>query len=171
MEDKFNILIKKILENEGGYVNNKNDSGGETNYGITKETAKNFGYFLSMKEIPIEVVYRIYRTLYYDKIQGDKINSFKITYNIFDMSVNAGTNRSIKILQEMLNEKYKYTLKIDGIIGKATLSILNLLSSKNEEQINKDYTDYRKKFYFSISKKNNNIIFLNGWINRVNKFY
>ena len=32
----FNKIIYKVIEHEGGYVNDKDDLGGETNYGITK---------------------------------------------------------------------------------------------------------------------------------------
>ena len=33
---EFNEIIEKVLEHEGGYVNDKDDLGGETKYGITK---------------------------------------------------------------------------------------------------------------------------------------
>ena len=32
----FNEIIEVVLEHEGGYVNDPNDLGGETNFGITK---------------------------------------------------------------------------------------------------------------------------------------
>ena len=32
----FNKIIEKVLEHEGGYVNDPTDLGGETKYGITK---------------------------------------------------------------------------------------------------------------------------------------
>ena len=32
----FNEIIEKVLEHEGGYVNDPKDLGGETKYGITK---------------------------------------------------------------------------------------------------------------------------------------
>ena len=33
---EFDDIIEKVLQHEGGYVNDKDDLGGETNYGITK---------------------------------------------------------------------------------------------------------------------------------------
>jgi len=33
-------LIDRIIEVEGGYVNNPNDKGGPTKYGITEATAR-----------------------------------------------------------------------------------------------------------------------------------
>ena len=32
----FNEIIEVVLKHEGGYVNDPNDLGGETNFGITK---------------------------------------------------------------------------------------------------------------------------------------
>ena len=37
--------INHIIEIEGGYVNDPNDSGGETNYGVTEKVARDNGYY------------------------------------------------------------------------------------------------------------------------------
>ena len=42
-------VIDQIIKVEGGYVNDPSDSGGETNYGITKHVARKYGYKGSMK--------------------------------------------------------------------------------------------------------------------------
>ena len=34
----FREALEKVLKHEGGYVNDKNDLGGETNLGVTKKT-------------------------------------------------------------------------------------------------------------------------------------
>src|SRR5690349_20632458 len=39
-------------DNEGGYVDHKADRGGETNFGITIGTAREFGYTGSMRAFP-----------------------------------------------------------------------------------------------------------------------
>jgi lysozyme family protein len=33
-------MLADLLKNEGGYVNNPNDPGGETNYGVTVKVAR-----------------------------------------------------------------------------------------------------------------------------------
>ena len=53
-KSKFDSIIDKNLGHEGGYVNNKNDRGGETNWGITKPFMEEFKYALpGGKSVPI----------------------------------------------------------------------------------------------------------------------
>ena len=37
-------IINAIIDREGGYVDEPDDSGGETNYGVTKAVARANGY-------------------------------------------------------------------------------------------------------------------------------
>jgi lysozyme family protein len=45
-------IIEGILGKEGGYVNNPNDKGGPTRWGITQTTARAYGYSGDMKALP-----------------------------------------------------------------------------------------------------------------------
>lgn len=46
----FREALEKVLKHEGGYVNDKNDLGGETNLGVTKNIyAMVYGTRLSSK--------------------------------------------------------------------------------------------------------------------------
>ena len=42
MENLFETALLFVLKWEGGYVNNKYDKGGATNYGITQNTYNNW---------------------------------------------------------------------------------------------------------------------------------
>ena len=42
MENLFKSALQFVLKWEGGYVNNENDKGGATNYGITQNTYNNW---------------------------------------------------------------------------------------------------------------------------------
>ena len=55
-DNAFNLLIG----NEGGYVNNSADPGGETNWGITQAVAVDNGYSGSMKLMQKETAKQIY---------------------------------------------------------------------------------------------------------------
>ena len=56
----FNKIIYKVLEHEGGYVNDKDDLGGETNYGITKRFYPNLDIENLSKQEAIDIYYDDY---------------------------------------------------------------------------------------------------------------
>ena len=40
----FQQIFDRVIGHEGGYANDPRDTGGETNWGITKRTARENGY-------------------------------------------------------------------------------------------------------------------------------
>jgi len=55
-----NKIISDLVKREGGYVNDKDDSGGATRYGITQKVARKYGYYDSMKHFPLSRAVNIY---------------------------------------------------------------------------------------------------------------
>lgn len=149
----FKKAFEKVLEFEGGYVNDKSDSGGETKYGISKKAYPG----IDIKSLTLEDVKAIYKKFYWDKIKGEKIENQKIAELIFDTAVNMGVRRAVKIAQSCLG------VKVDGIVGNETIEALN---NCDENFINA-YKLQRIKIYVEISKRGDNIKFLRGWISRV----
>ena len=77
-DSRFLKFFNYILLVEGSYSNDRNDKGGETKYGITKEKARECGYKGSMKDFKKAMAEKIYEEKYYkakklDKIKNDKI--------------------------------------------------------------------------------------------------
>jgi lysozyme family protein len=149
----FKKAFEKVLKFEGGYVNDKSDSGGETKYGISKKAYPG----IDIKSLTLEDAKAIYKKFYWDKIKADEIKSQKIAELIFDTAVNMGVRRAVKIAQTCLG------VKVDGIVGNETLNALN---NCDENFINA-YKLQRIKIYVEISKRGDNIKFLRGWISRV----
>ena len=58
---EFNEIIEKVLEHEGGYVNDKDDLGGETKYGFTNRFYPN----LDIKNLSREQAKKIYYQVYW----------------------------------------------------------------------------------------------------------
>lgn len=121
-----NRIIDDIIKAEGGYINDPNDSGGETNFGITERTARAHGYTGNMVEMPRSFAESVYSKIYWDSVAGDAllIRSESLAAEVVDTGVNMGPKRAIIFLQRCLNalndrgQLYK-DLATDGIIGPA----------------------------------------------------
>ena len=139
----FARALPKVLRNEGvifdhrgrpipghtGWVDHPDDPGGETNFGITEDVAVANGYIDLMKDMPYSFAVRVYRSRYWDKIHGDDIADQRLAEELFDTAVNIGVERTSRYLQRtlnVLNKKGKLydDLRVDGIIGDRTLSVL-----------------------------------------------
>ena len=90
--DIFNRCINVILRNEGGYVWNIHDPGGETNMGI----AKKFYPDLDIKSLTKNQAIEIYYKDYWSKMNLLGIYDENLILQIFDMGVNAGIKTAIK---------------------------------------------------------------------------
>jgi lysozyme family protein len=152
----FKEAVKIILKHEGGYVNDKDDPGGETKFGISK---KAFPY-LNIKEITIQDAEDIYYEHYWKKAKCDKLPE-KLQLIFFDMVVNMGKSRAVKILQEAITAKGVKT-DIDGGIGPKTIG--NSIKSGLEP---KRLRSYRVKYYaLLVTKKPTLGKYWYGWYTR-----
>ena len=118
----FNEIIEKVLEHEGGYVNDPNDRGGETNFGITKK----FYPDVDIKNLTKDQAKHIYHTDYWRRGKCDEIPS-RLRHIYFDMLVNFGKRGAVKVLQKAANAKNKDKIDVDGGLGPATLKAIQNL--------------------------------------------
>lgn len=111
----FDQAFTKLLGHEGGYVNHPNDPGGETNWGVTKAVARDFGYTGSMRDLPRDTAKRIYRVKYWEAIKADEMPD-AVRYPLFDAAVNSGVGQAARWLQRALG------VADDGKIGAITIA-------------------------------------------------
>lgn len=169
MKDNFYTFLKHTLKVEGGYVNDPDDAGGETNYGITRRTYEYYYTEILKEEIPpgtmehidSEVIHDIYKALYWDKVRGDNLPA-GVDLMLADFAVNSGVSRASKMLQKVIN------VDQDGIIGTQTL---NKLASMDKNKILHKLYMERRQYFYDISSINNNIKFYKGWLNRLNQTF
>lgn len=119
----FDRSLPKVLAEEGGYVNDPHDRGGETNRGVTQRTYDSWRRarglrVQSVRYISETEVRSIYRERYWDLIRADRLPS-GVNFVVFDWAVNSGVSRAVKGLQQALGKRYAGA--IDGIVGPATL--------------------------------------------------
>jgi len=153
---EFKDAVKIILKHEGGYVNDPVDPGGETNMGISKKAYP----YLNIKELTKKDAEDIYFKDYWLKAKVKKIpEELRMIY--FDMVVNMGKSRAVKILQTAISAKGVKTT-VDGGIGPQTIS--NALKSGLEPD---RLRSYRVKYYADlINRKSSLEKYWFGWYRR-----
>jgi len=102
MNSNFEKCLEMLLVHEGGFVNHPQDPGGMTNLGVTKQTWQEWvGHEVSEKEmrsLTPTMVAPLYKRKYWDACRADELIS-GLDYCVFDVSVNSGVGRAIKLLQ------------------------------------------------------------------------
>ena len=114
----FDEIIEKVLEHEGGYVNDPKDLGGETKYGITKR----FYPDVDIKNLTIEQAKEIYKKDYWDKNRVESLPQ-NLWHIYFDMCVNMGKRTAVKVLQRAAVNKGR-NIDVDGGLGPMTIGAL-----------------------------------------------
>jgi lysozyme family protein len=108
----FDVAFDELIGNEGGYSDNENDPGGKTNWGITEEVARSWGYMGDMKYLDIGTAKHIYEKQYWSE-NFDNI-PLCVSFQVFDMAVNSGRKTAVKLLQKTLG------VDADGYFGPKT---------------------------------------------------
>ncbi|OUR62247.1 hypothetical protein A9Q74_06210 [Colwellia sp. 39_35_sub15_T18] len=145
--------ILRILEEEKGYVNNPNDKGLETKYGITKRWYPT----LDIKNLTSVKASKIYYRDYWCFNKCDKLPQ-DIALTLFDSAVNQGGNFARKALQQTLN------VKADGIIGSKTIAAAFAAPSLI---LITQFTRLRCQQYTNLVQADiSQVEFIEGWVDR-----
>ena len=120
----FEEIIEQVLEHEGGYVNDPDDTGGETNFGIAKRWYPN----VDIKNLTKEQAKKIYHQDYWKPAKCDSVPP-QLRHIYFDMCVNFGRGGAVKVLQRAANAKNKNKIEVDGGMGPAPLKAIQNLST------------------------------------------
>lgn len=163
-------IIDSVLGREGGYSNDSDDSGGETNFGVTIQTARHFGYKGDMKDLTREQAVEIYEKKYWNEILGDDLlaMSESVASEVMDTSVNMGTGRAVQFLQRALNcfmIDPVHTLKVDGVMGVRTLTQLAAyLTDRRDIELVKALNCLQGAWYLELCERRvKDKKFLYGW--------
>lgn len=174
-------FLVELISREGGYVNNPNDRGGATKYGITEAVARSHGYKGNMKDLPMDLAKTIYRKTYWISPRFDQVNTISslVAEELLDTGVNCGTGFAKPTLQRALNLLNNQgrggwpDLEPDGVYGPATLGALKTYMAKRgkkgEQVLVKVLNILQGQRYIEICERNpSQEQFFLGWIdNRV----
>ena len=94
----FQTLVEGVLRREGGFVNNPNDRGGKTNFGISSRANPD----IDVANLTREQAIRIYRERYWDPLRADQLPE-DVRELAFDTAVHHGVGRARQWLRETNN--------------------------------------------------------------------
>jgi len=118
----FKKAVNHLLENEGGYSNDPDDPGGETNFGICRRQYPDLDIKNLTKEKAVEIYYEDYWSAHEIDLYPRGLQEI-----IFDMTVNFGSRGGVKVVQEAANNKNSHQIKVDGLLGPETLRAVKSL--------------------------------------------
>ena len=158
MLSNFPASLALVLKSEGGFVNHRNDPGGMTNLGVTrnvwKEWVKHEVDEAEMRSLTPELVAPLYKANYWDACKCSDL-PLGVDYVVFDSAVNMGGGRAARLLQTVLG------VTADGVIGRATIAAA---SAADPVELLEAFSQGKGEFYKSLSTFKT---FGRGWLNRV----
>lgn len=163
------ILIPQLIKEEGGYVNDKNDRGGETMKGFTWKTwclvfdaETTHDRFLEMSD---EDWTYLFKKLFWNQILGDDIHSQRIAMMVCDWVFNSGKYYPEYDVQDILVHAFGAHIAEDGDFGQATINAIN---AADEQALFDSIVAKRLWFYDQcIAKNPTDIKYRVGWKNRL----
>lgn len=145
----FTIAIERLLDHEGGYVNNPKDPGGETKWGISKRSYPH----LDIKNLTRTEAVEIYKRDFWDQFKGLLPKEF--AFQFLDGAVNSGIGNATRWVQRAVG------VADDGHVGPVTLSTLQTADKKDLVLL---YNAERLEFMTKLTRWDE---FGRGWVRRV----
>ena len=171
----YKLIIPHVKKNEGGLADTLKDTNPAKNPSPIKNPKTGLYYHTNKgiiwgtwvawskkKGIPVDAQrwYRmsdadwedVMKTLYWDSIYGDKINSQAVAEILFE-AVWGGSAKSLIVYLQTYLRKAGYDVKVDGAMGKNTYTALNeyTKNDKKHAQLIKDLTAKRLETLQSLS--------------------
>ena len=152
-------LAEEIVAREGGYVNDPDDPGGATNYGVTIHTMRRLGLDLDgdgdvdaadVRRLSREQAVDIFLDHYFHRPRiADLPEVLRDT--VFDMYVNAGAN-AVRILQELLVQMGQ-PVSVDGVLGPQSLAAAARAAQAAPDHIRDAYGIARRNYYLALADR------------------
>lgn len=174
MGSSFEIAVLTVLRHEGGYINNPNDPGEATKYGISLRWLKSQGLLKDPNEdmktqieeiqaLTVDQAEGFYRVKWWDQYGFGRILDQTLGTKVFDTAVNCGTPRAVRFVQQAVNALGRPLVTPDGQLGPQTVERVNsavagLLLHKIQ--------DIQADYYRGLALNPRLACFLGGWLNR-----
>ena len=152
-------IAEEIVAREGGFVNDPDDPGGATKYGVTIHTMRRLGLDLTgdgsvdvadVRRLTKDQAIEIFIRHYFDRPRIALLPGI-LHASVFDMYVNAGSN-AVRILQRLLRQM-GYDVAVDGIIGPQTAQAASDAATPDPVVLRDAYGVARRNYYFRIADR------------------
>lgn len=137
----FDQAIAHVLDIEGGYVHDPDDSGGETNHGVTLATARAAGYKGEMKDLTKFQALDIAKKAFWDPMDLDVISAYDypLALKLLEVGYHSGPGRAGEFLQKCLNaannrQAFWRDVTVDGDIGAKTLAAVQAMFTRRGQE-------------------------------------
>lgn len=94
----FDVAFERVIGHEGGYVNDPNDPGGETKFGISRRAYPQ----LNIAALTRDDARAIYRRDFWEPLARAGVPP-ALLFQVFDFAVNSGSGTAIRALQRALD--------------------------------------------------------------------
>ncbi len=152
-------IVAGILRREGGFVNDPDDPGGATNFGVTLGTMRRLGLDLDengavdvadVRALTRAQAVEIYKKEYFHKPGIDRLPG-ALQATVFDMYVNAGS-AAVTILQRLLGE-FGFPVAVDGVLGPQTFGAAEAALGVAPEHLADAYGIERRNYYYRLADR------------------
>lgn len=150
-------IAREIVAREGGYVNDPDDPGGATNYGVTIGTMRALGLDLNrdgridssdVKALTRAQAQQIFVEHYFRRPRLAELPE-AVQASAFDMYVNAGAN-AVKILQRLVS-RMGFATVADGIVGPKTTAAAREAAEAAPLHLADAYGIARRNYYYALA--------------------
>ncbi|GLK65431.1 peptidoglycan-binding protein [Paracoccus kondratievae] len=150
-------IAAEIVAREGGYVNDPDDPGGATNFGVTLATLRRLGIdktgdgridAADVKALTRADANAILVEHYFRRPRLAELPQ-SVQPSVFDMYVNAGAN-AVKILQRLISQM-GFLIADDGIVGPLTITAAHQADAAAPDHFADAYGIARRNYYYALA--------------------
>lgn len=150
-------IATEIVAREGGYVNDPDDPGGATKYGVTLATLQRLGIdktgdgrvgIADVKALTRADAERIFVEHYFRQPRLAELPA-SVQASVFDMYVNAGAN-AVKILQRLVT-RMGFAATADGVVGPRTILAARQADAAAQGYFGDAYGIARRNYYYALA--------------------